>query len=79
MMRVLDVILKGNQNRVTTYHVRGKGETSVETVLDKILSNANMNLAYQRVYQNREIGGEAKWTYLPYLPLKAIFVKMEKK
>lgn len=29
----------------------------METVLDKILSNANMNLAYQRVYQNRGIGG----------------------
>jgi len=34
-----------------------KGETSVETILDKILSNKNLNLAYQRVYQNRGIGG----------------------
>ena len=36
--------------------MRGKGVTSVE-ILDKILSNANLNLAYQRVYQNRGIGG----------------------
>jgi len=37
--------------------VRGTGGTSVETVLDKILSNANLNTAYERVYQNRGIGG----------------------
>ena len=29
----------------------------METVLDKILSNANLNKAYKRVYQNRGIGG----------------------
>lgn len=37
--------------------MRGTGGTSVETLLDKILSNANLNIAYQRVYQNRGIGG----------------------
>ena len=29
----------------------------MESLLDKILSNANLNLAYERVYQNRGIGG----------------------
>ena len=29
----------------------------METILDKVLSNANLNIAYQRVYQNRGIGG----------------------
>lgn len=29
----------------------------METILDKVLSNANLNLAYERVYQNRGIGG----------------------
>ena len=57
MMMVLDVIQESNQNRVPTYNVRGKGETSVEKLLDKILSHPNLNLAYQRVYQNRGIGG----------------------
>ena len=29
----------------------------METILDKILSNANLNLAYHRVYQNGGVGG----------------------
>ena len=46
------------QSKSSNYLLRArKGETSVEKILDKILSNVNLNLAYQRVYQNRGIGG----------------------
>jgi len=57
MAKVMDVNHEDNQNRVSPYYVRGTGGTSVERILDKILSNANLNTAYERVYQNRGIGG----------------------
>lgn len=42
--------------RAITYHVNGKDETSVE-LLEKILSNQNMNQAYKRVYRNKGASG----------------------
>lgn len=52
----MSVSQEDSQNRSVLRHVKGKEETSVE-LLEKILSNQNMNEAYLRVYRNRGTGG----------------------